>query len=224
MSLFDTQPPALPASAATSRATSRAAAPAAADLDLVLTAQLAVAWAGEQGDAESPRLSWWRTNLASEFGGQAVFAELLPATWRWASLEAAREAARRVDAAARARDHAPDTVISLFHFGADLDEALADRLLGHKSRAAAPLAALPGLRAIIGDTFDDALFDRARFDAWLAAHPGPATTPSAIGRRLGEAPPRPALAARPSALVGPLVGALAPLEPAYPLPHWRLAP
>lgn len=217
MSLFDTQPPAPPASA-TSRAAARAVALSAADLDLVLTAQLAVAWAGERGDEDDPRLGWWRTSFASEFGGQAVFAELLPATWRWASLEAAREAARRVDAAARARDHAPDAVISLFHFGAVADELLADRLRTHKTRGGSPLDSLRGLRPVIGDTFDGALFDRARFAAWVDSHPRPATTPSAIGRRLG-APPA-TLAER----VAALVGALAPLESTYPLPHLRLAP
>jgi hypothetical protein len=68
----------------------------AATLDMILTAQLAVAWAGEAGDP--PRLKWWRTDLASEFGGEDLFKRLLPHTWRWAVLEGAREAARRRDA------------------------------------------------------------------------------------------------------------------------------
>ena len=34
-----------------------------ATIDAILTAQLAVAWAGEGG--EEPRLKWWRTDLVS---------------------------------------------------------------------------------------------------------------------------------------------------------------
>ncbi len=69
------------------------------ELDRVLTAQLALAWAGESG--EEPRLRWWRSDLASEFGGEDLFQRLLPHTWRWAVLQGAREAARRRDAEAR---------------------------------------------------------------------------------------------------------------------------
>ena len=49
-------------------------------LDGALTAQLAVAWAGEKG--EEPRLGWWRSDLASELGGEDLFRRLLPHTWR----------------------------------------------------------------------------------------------------------------------------------------------
>lgn len=43
-------------------------------LDGILTLQLAVAWAGEAG--EEPRLRWWRTDLAGEFGGRDLFERL----------------------------------------------------------------------------------------------------------------------------------------------------
>ena len=52
------------------------------ELDFLLTAQFAVAFAGEGG--ESPRLGWWRTDLVSEFGGHDLFQRLLPSTWAWA--------------------------------------------------------------------------------------------------------------------------------------------
>jgi hypothetical protein len=66
------------------------------ELDFALTAQLVVAWAGESG--EEQRLGWWRTDLASEFGGEDLFRRLLPNSWPWATLQAVREAARRRDA------------------------------------------------------------------------------------------------------------------------------
>jgi hypothetical protein len=48
---------------------------------LALTVQLVVGWAGEAG--ENPRLGWWNTDLASEFGGEDLFRRLLPNSWRW---------------------------------------------------------------------------------------------------------------------------------------------
>jgi hypothetical protein len=105
-------------------------------LDDVLTLQLAVAWAGESGEA--PRLGWWRTDLVSEFGGEDLFRRLLPHTWRWAVFEAVREAARRVDARSRSRDHDPDGLLSLFHLGFDADEQLEQRLADLKRGSAPP--------------------------------------------------------------------------------------
>lgn len=67
------------------------ARPTTRDLDTLLIAQLAVAWAGEGG--EEPRLGWWRSDLVSEFGGHDLFQRLLPHTWEWAALQGAREAA-----------------------------------------------------------------------------------------------------------------------------------
>ena len=74
-------------------------------LDTLLTLQLATAWAGEHSGDE-PRLGWWATDMVSEFGGHALFARLTPRTAQWAALEVAREAARRTDAAARAKSSA----------------------------------------------------------------------------------------------------------------------
>ncbi|MEB3167475.1 MAG: BREX-6 system BrxE protein, partial [Synechococcaceae cyanobacterium] len=77
------------------------AAVANSDLDIALTAQIVVAWAGESG--EQPRLGWWQTDLVSEFGGEDLLKELLPRTWPWAMLQAVREAARRKDEELRAK-------------------------------------------------------------------------------------------------------------------------
>jgi hypothetical protein len=40
-------------------------------LDERLTLQFAVAWAGESGD-DQPRLRWWKTDMVSKHGGQAL--------------------------------------------------------------------------------------------------------------------------------------------------------
>jgi hypothetical protein len=82
------------------------------DVDLALTSQLVVAWAGEKGG--DARLGWSQSDLVSEYGGEDLFHRLLPNTWRWAVLQGAREAARRTDMEARRRDHAPDRIVSLF--------------------------------------------------------------------------------------------------------------
>src|SRR5262245_65439951 len=96
------------------------------ELDGVLTAQLIVAWGGEAG--EEPRLGWWRADLCSEFGGEDLFRRLLPHTWQWATLQGAREAARRLDAQARQKDHNPDRLLTLFSVGVEIDERLDERL------------------------------------------------------------------------------------------------
>ena len=186
-------------------------APDAATLDHVLTAQLAVAWAGEGG--EEPRLGWWRTDLTSEFGGEDLFRRLLPGTWAWATLQAAREAARRQDALARAGDHAPDTLRSLFHLGFELDERLDERIADLKRSGRAPTDALPGLREVVRPDWRP-----DRFAAWVAAHGAADTVPSPAGRRLrGDMPEAIDRA------VDRLIAALAPLPPAWPLPHYRVS-
>jgi hypothetical protein len=67
-------------------APSKAPAPLTSELDLLLTAQIAVAWAGEGHVGEEPRLGWWRSDLTSEFGGRDLFERLLPRTHCWAVL------------------------------------------------------------------------------------------------------------------------------------------
>ena len=109
-------------------------------LDAILGLQLTVAWAGERA-AEPERLGWWDTDLVDEAAGGDLFARLVPRTAAWAGLELAREAAKRVDAAAREKLATPDDWVSLYHFGFQLDEALNDRLAHHKRLGAAPAPA-----------------------------------------------------------------------------------
>lgn len=116
-------------------------------LDAILTLQLAVAWAGEGG--EEPRLGWWRTDLASEFGGEDLFRRLLPHSWRWAALEAVREAARRHDASLRSEAHDADAIYSLYRFGFETDERLDERLAELKRGSDSPARALVGLAAVV---------------------------------------------------------------------------
>jgi hypothetical protein len=181
----------------------------AATLDAILTAQLAVAWAGEGG--EEPRLKWWRTDLASEFGGEDLFKRVLPHTWQWAVLEGAREAARRHDADVRARDADPDRLLTLFRLGFETDERVGERLADLKRSGQSPVDALPGLRDVMGPSWS-----KSAFADWVAGH-GEATVVTApVGRRLkGEAPESAEL------LVKKLVAALHPLADAYPMPHAR---
>jgi hypothetical protein len=179
-------------------------------LDEALTAQLAVAWAGERGEDE-PRLGWWRTDLVSEFGGEDLFQQLLPATWRWATLQAAREAARRADATLRRRDADKDRIVSLFRFGFELDERIEERLADLKRAHEDPVAALPGLAEVLRPEWD-----RDRFAAWLSGFGSVRIGPSSVGRRIEGAPPDD-LGER----VKRLLAALRPLADAYPLPHFR---
>lgn len=76
-------------------------------LDGILTLQFVIAWAGESG--EEPRLKWWQTDLCSEFGGEDLFQQLLPSTWRWSVLEAARRTDAKLHRAAFLKAH-PDKV------------------------------------------------------------------------------------------------------------------
>src|SRR5882724_1861381 len=96
------------------------------EIDLALTAQIVVAWAGE-GEGEEKRLAWWRSDLVSEFGGEDLFRRLLPNTWSWAVLQGVRETARRKDAEMRRQDHNPDLIHSLFSLGFELDERIEER-------------------------------------------------------------------------------------------------
>jgi hypothetical protein len=181
----------------------------AATLDAILTAQLAVAWAGEAG--EDPRLKWWRTDLASEFGGQDLFKRLLPHTWQWAVLEGAREAARRHDADVRAKDADPDRLLTLFRLGFETDEHVGERLADLKRSGQSPVEALPGLRDVLGSSWS-----KSAFADWVAGHGDSTVVSAPVGRRLkGDAPVSVEL------LVKKLVAALHPLADAYPMPHAR---
>lgn len=180
-------------------------------LDDVLTIQLAVAWAGETGDP--PRLGWWRSDMVSEYGGEDLFRRLLPNTWRWAVLQAAREAARRADAESRREAHDADAVLTLYGLGVDVDRKLDERLADLVRSGLQPTEALPGLAPLLGKQFD-----REAFATWIQGH-GPANTvASPVGRRLRGSPAEDVVAT-----VKSLVAALAPLGESYPLPHYRRA-
>ena len=184
------------------------------ELDLALTAQLVVAWAGEGG--EEPRLGWWQTDLVSEFGGEDLLRRLLPRTYPWAMLQAVREAARRKDEELRAKASDPDQLVTLFRFGFELDELIEERLQTHKKSGISPQKALPGLLEQLGSSlYED--WDRSQFQLWVDAH-GPVQADAVpIGRQLkGVAP------AGLERRVQQLLAALAPLGDSYPLPHFRL--
>lgn len=178
--------------------------------DAVLTLQLAVAWAGERGEDE-PRLGWWDTDMISKYGGHALLRDLAPRTFAWAALEVAREAARRRDAAARGRDANADRLISLFRFGFDVDEQLADRLAELKRASQPPEAALPALGALIG------AWDRDGFVSWLEAlSDAPNVVNDPAGRRLTGTPNGDVVET-----ARRLARALVPLGDNYLCPHYR---
>ncbi|MGW3614524.1 BREX-6 system BrxE protein [Micromonospora sp. NPDC005163] len=183
----------------------------ASEIDMALTSQLVVAWAGEAG--EEGRLGWWRSDLVSEYGGEDLFRRLLPSTWRWAVLQGAREAARTMDAGVRHQDHDPDRLLSLFSLGFELDERIEERFQDLKRSSRLPEEALPGL-AIVSDGWD-----RNRFWDWVAGHGAPDGTTTPVGRRLKGSPPI-AL----DQLVRKLIAGLAPESERYPLPHFRRTP
>jgi len=178
-------------------------------LDHILLAQLFVAWAGEAGEA--PRLGWWRTDLASEYGGEDLFRRLLPNSWPWAVLQAAREAARRHDAAGRGKDADPDRLISLYRLGYELDERIDERLRDLKDSSKPPTLALPALRELITPEWNP-----TAFTDWVQAHRAPEAVAAPAGRRIKGTPPDSV-----ELLVDHLVGALAPIGADYPLPHYR---
>lgn len=178
-------------------------------VDAILTAQLAVAWAGEGG--EEARLGWWRTDLISEFGGQDLFKRLLPNSWDWAVLQATREAATRHDATLRAQDHNADGLLSLFSLGFEIDERVDERLAELKRAGSPPKEALPMLGEVLSE-----VWCREDFVAWLEGHASVDTTVAPVGRRIKTPPP-----SSPEAVVSQLVAALLPLSDSYPMPHFR---
>ena len=180
-------------------------------IDAILTAQLAVAYAGEGG--EDARLGWWRTDLVSEFGGQDLFQRLLPNSWSWAVLEAAREAARQHDASLRAQDYNADRLLSLFSLGFELDERVNERLADLKRAGQSPEQALPVLAELIQEEWN-----QDAFVTWLEGHARVESVAAPVGRRIDSPLPT-----SPQTLVNQLVAALLPLSDNYPLPHFRRA-
>lgn len=174
-------------------------------LDRILTLQLAVAWAGE-ALTDPPRLGWWRTAMADEYGGDDLFARLAPATARWAVLQVAREAARRVDAKARATTADADRLVTLFFLGFDVDEHVDERLRHLKHATPDPKEALPGLAIT-------ASWRRDAFAAWLGDLGAASHKVTPAGRRLQDPP------VAVDRLAEHLAAALSPLAERYPLPH-----
>lgn len=183
----------------------------AREIDLLLSAQLIVAWAGERGapGGEDRRLGWWRTSLVSEFGGHDLFMRLLPETWEWAALQGVREAARRHDAELRSQAADPDEIISLFRLGFEIDERTDERLYELKRAGAAPNVALPELNLLAEN------WDAESFHSWIQQHGKAAHSAAPIGRLIKGTP-----SAFPK-VVSELVAALSPLPQTYPLPHFR---
>lgn len=178
------------------------------DLDAVLAIQLNVAWAGETVAGED-RLAWWRTELTDPDAGGDFLARLLPRTHVWAALGAVREAARRVDEAARHRVGTPDDLWTIFHFGFAWDERLDARLAELRRDGKPPRDAF-GDALIVGDRFE-----RTAFAAWLEGLARDAKTEVAPGgRKLAGRPTSPAFAAP------KLARALMPIGPTYPLPFF----
>lgn len=182
-------------------------------LDTILAVQLTVAWAGESRE-QTKRLGWWQTDLVDAKGGGDFMVRLLPRTHAWASLEAVREAARRVDEQGRRGMADRDQLRSLYFLGFDVDERLSERLAEHKRSGVAPAQALPLPQAL------DASFSAERFTESLRAQgkaPGFDVVPS--GRQL-EGPMPEGL----EAAVRNLAAALVPPPERYPLPFYRVKP
>jgi hypothetical protein len=147
-------------------------------------------------------------------GGGDFLARLLPRTHEWASLEAVREAARRVDEQGRRGMADPDQLRTLFFFGFDVDERLAERLDELKRSGTSPAAALPLPLAF------DVTFTADAFTAALRnAGKSPSFDVVPGGRQLkGSAPDSLEFAAK------NLAAALVPPPDRYPLPFYRVKP
>lgn len=180
-----------------------------AALDEILALQVTIAWAGE-GRCSPRRFGWWDTDLIDEAGGGDFLARLLPQTHAWASLEAVREAARRVDAKARGKMADPDKMRTLFFLGFEVDEQLGDRLAAHKRGGRPPAEALS-----LPVPLTAAFSKEALVSAFQAGDAAFTTVPN--GRQLKEKLPD-----APDAVVKRLAAALVPFADQYPLPFFKL--
>jgi len=134
---------------------------------------------------------------------------LLPRTYLWAALEAAREAARRTDEKARVRMGTPDKLRSLFFLGFAVDEALADRFASLKGQGRPPVEVLRiGLvqEKFARDALEGLL---RRKDIKVTVVPGGRQLKGLVPSDLGD-------------LVRDLAGALVPLVDEYPLPFFKV--
>lgn len=178
----------------------------AAQLDEILALQLTVAWAGERAGDE-PRLGWWSSNLVDRFGGADLFQRLAPRTATWAALGLVRKVAQKIDDEARAKLAAPDAAWTLFRFGFDVDEQLAERLAHHRQHLHVPGEVL-GPHFLVRDAWS-----RGDIAAALAALATAAVEVTPAGRRLA------AKTASPAEAAPLLAAALVPLPDAYPMPY-----
>ena len=178
-------------------------------LDKILTAQIAVAWAGESG--EESRLRWWATDFCSEYGGEDLLRQILPQSWAWATIQSVREAARRADAKLRSDVHDEDVVLSLFNLGFALNERLEERFQSLKRQGLQLTEALPGLTGIV-----DVPWNLESFGDWVSGHGKVTTETLPTGRRIrGNVPDSAGL------MVDKLVAGLLPFAETYPMPHYR---
>lgn len=178
-------------------------------LDRILSAQIAVAWAGEKG--EEARLGWWATDFCSEFGGEDLYRQMLPHSWAWATLQSVREAARRADARLRSGVHDEDVVLSLYNLGFTLNERLEERFQSLKRSGQLPQDALPALSGLIG-----VVWDHESFKDWVGGHGKVTFEALPTGRRIRGSIPESA-----ELLVEKLIAGLLPLPDSYPMPHYR---
>lgn len=185
-------------------------------LDKILALQIMIAWAGE-GACEPKRLDWWRTDLIDEYGGRDLFARLLPKTFKWASLEAVRQAAIGVDRRKRQEMVQPDEVRTIFFWGYDVDEQLNERLAFHKSSGEEPLVALSDISVNIFETSNKSFsweeFEQAiripNQNVKVAVVPNGREIVGDIPQALEESAKK-------------LAAALLPLVDSYPMPFYRL--
>lgn len=179
-------------------------------LDSILSWQFTVAWAGE-GKCQPKRLGWWQTDLVDREGGGDLFHRLFPKTHEWAALEAVRDAAIAHDRSIRQRLAEPDWVNTLFFWGFNIDEQLADRLIEHKCIQEPPAA-------VLDLPLDLGKWVRADLEAALSIGKQPVRYEvEPAGRAIAEKV-LPAYELRSQKLAS----ALLPLADDYPMPFYRI--
>jgi hypothetical protein len=180
-------------------------------LDQILALQFLVAWAGE-GLSEPRRLNWWRTDLIDDIGGGDLLKRLLPKTYQWATLEALRQSAIRLDRQKRLNLAEPDKVRTLFFWGFTEDEQLENRFQIYKREGRSPAEVLP-LSMELGSNFDQNILEQSIH--LPGQEPKYKIVPG--GREIQEPIPS-SLELR----VEKLVASLLPIAEEYPMPFYRL--
>lgn len=176
-------------------------------LDRILALQVAVAWAGE-----TERLGWWHTDLIDQGGGGYFLAELLPKTYQWAGVEAARQCAILADRQKRLAMAQPDGMRTLFFLGFTVDEQLSDRLKEHKQEKKSPEALLR-LEVRLDAPFSNKIFE----DMVCLSNEEVSFTVMPSGRQINSPMPNGF-----DLCAQKLAAALLPLTNDYPMPFYRL--